>query len=197
MEGGATTVGIFVFVLAIVLNFISRRSIRDYIAAYLVAIGLIVLGLLVEHNPELGKQNKKETTYEETLSRRDRRIREHVEKFVDRGIFTDLIKKNNGKVLQYGYLKNANAPNTLIIEVHFSKDYEFRQLKRIISEFARKKHFNWSIGHDWINVETNGHACSYYEPGHNIYITYTYFESFPNKLAIGVNSYQAVKESGK
>ena len=65
----------------------------------------------------------------------------------------------------------------------------------MISDFARKNHFNWSIGHDWINIQSDGYACSFYETGFNIYITYTYFTGYPNKVGIAVNRYTDVKNS--
>lgn len=125
--------------------------------------------------------------------RESKQRREHVEKFCDTGVFTDLIKNNNGKVLQYGYLENGNTKDAILIEVQFKEEYSFSQIEKIISEFTRKKHFNWSIAHDWI--KTNGaYTISYYETGLDIFITYTYISEFPNKIGIGVSTYTEAKE---
>lgn len=186
-------IGVAFLIIAIIINIIKKEP---DLSTYMVSIFFIILGLILEYNPDLGMKNKQNLTHKIELTHQDKNIRKHIEKFVDKGIFVELIKNNNGKVLQYGYMQNAEASNTLIIEIEFPKECDLSQMKAIISNFAKLNHFNWSIGHNWISPNKDGvYTCSYYKTDYDIYITYNYFEKFPKKMAIGVTTYSSVKNT--
>ncbi len=122
--------------------------------------------------------------------------RNHVEDFCGKGFFTDLFSENDAIINQYGFLDNSAHPNTFIIKVEFRNSKDFNQIKKMISEFARKNHFNWSIGHDWTRMDDNDdYAISYYETSLNILVFYYYNQKHPNNLIIAVNTYSEVLNS--
>ncbi len=135
--GGLTTVGIFVFVLAIILNLISRRSIRDYLTAYLVAIGFIVLGLLVEYKPDLGKKTKQERTphFEQSFSPKRPKVN-FTENSIEIMNFPDVLLGRTG-----------------INSIDWSKDYDFNSLNKKIYKKLGTDSFNSNSVNIRIHIE--------------------------------------------